>query len=105
MDTKAARLTERPAWKALADHYRQIRDVHLRTLFAEDPRRGERFAVEAEGLYLDYSKHRVTAETMRLLLALAEESVHPGRDLGHRLLRSMGRRAGQGAGAAHRPGT
>jgi glucose-6-phosphate isomerase len=102
MDPKAARLTERPAWKALADHYRQIRDVHLRTLFAEDPRR---FAVEAEGLYLDYSKHRVTAETMRLLLALAEESVRPGRDLGHRLLRSMGRRAGQGAGAAHHPGT
>ncbi len=75
METKAAApLTQLRAWKALEEHYRQIRDVHLRTLFAEDLRRGERFAAEAEGLYLDYSKHRVTGETMRLLLALAEES-------------------------------
>ena len=73
METKAAPLTARRAWKALGEHYGKIRDVHLRTLFSEDPRRGERFAVEAAGLYLDYSKHRITAETMRLLLALAEE--------------------------------
>jgi glucose-6-phosphate isomerase len=67
-------LTQRPAWKALETHYQQVRDVHLRTLFAEDPHRGERFAAEAVGVYYDYSKNRVTAETMRLLLNLAEES-------------------------------
>lgn len=65
-------LTRRPAWQALAAHQRAIRDVSLRTLFADDPRRGERFSVEAVGLYLDYSKHRITDETLRLLVALAE---------------------------------
>ena len=67
-------LTRRPAWTALAAHHRAICDVHLRTLFAHDPRRGERMTAEAAGLYLDYSKHRVTDETMRLLVALAHES-------------------------------
>ncbi|HAG98074.1 MAG TPA: glucose-6-phosphate isomerase [Ktedonobacter sp.] len=67
-------LTQRPAWKALADHYQKTRDLHLRTLFAEDPKRGERFAREAIGIYFDYSKNRVTEETMRLLLELAESS-------------------------------
>src|SRR3954451_17256199 len=66
-------LTQRPAWKALAAHHEQIRDVHLRTLFAADPQRGERLAFEAAGLYFDYSKNRVTDETMRLLVQLAEE--------------------------------
>ncbi len=66
-------LTQRPAWKALEAHYQHIRDVHLRALFAEDPRRGERFAAEAVGLYYDYSKNRITDETLRLLLQLAEE--------------------------------
>jgi len=66
-------LTERPAWKALQAHYETIRDTHLRTLFAEDPTRGERLTVEAAGLYLDYSKQRVTDETLRLLVQLAEE--------------------------------
>jgi glucose-6-phosphate isomerase len=74
MTASTALLTERPAWKALAAHYGRQRDVHLRTLFADDPKRGERFVAEAVGLYLDYSKHRVTDETLRLLLALAEES-------------------------------
>jgi len=60
------------AWAALQKHHGQMRDVHLRTLFAEDPARGERLALEAAGLYLDYSKNRVTDETLRLLLALAE---------------------------------
>jgi glucose-6-phosphate isomerase len=64
----------RPAWKALQAHYQTIRDVHLRTLFADDPTRGERLTAEACGLYLDYSKHRVTDETMKLLFALAEEA-------------------------------
>jgi glucose-6-phosphate isomerase len=69
----ASTLTDRPAWKALQAHYNQIHNRHLRTLFSEEPNRGERLTVEAAGLYFDYSKHRVTAETMRLLLALAED--------------------------------
>src|SRR5262245_22686503 len=64
-------LTERPAWKALEEHFKKIENIHLRTLFAEDPRRGERFAVEAEGIYLDFSKNRITDETIKLLLELA----------------------------------
>lgn len=64
----------RPAWKALKDHYRKVKRLHLRTLFANDPTRGERFAVEALGIYLDYSKNRITAETLRLLVDLAESS-------------------------------
>src|SRR6266700_3230439 len=67
-------LTQRPAWKALEAHYQKIRDVHLRTLFAGDPQRGERFALEAAGIYLDYSKNRITEETIQLLLQLAESS-------------------------------
>src|SRR3954452_637301 len=67
-------LTQRPAWKALEAHYQQARQLHLRTLFAEDPRRGERLTAEAVGLYLDYSKNRITDETLKLLLRLAEES-------------------------------
>src|SRR5919109_397445 len=66
-------LTQRPAWRALQAHYEAIRDVHLRTLFAEDPRRGERLVAEAVVLYLDYSKHRITDETIRLLVQLAED--------------------------------
>jgi glucose-6-phosphate isomerase len=69
-----APLTERPAWKALQAHLEQIRATSLRDLFAQDPTRGERLAVEAAGFYFDYSKHRVTDETLRLLLQLAEES-------------------------------
>src|SRR5690242_7379159 len=65
-------LTQLSSWKALETHYRNIRDLHLRTLFAEDRLRGERFALEAEGIYLDYSKNRITDETLRLLLELAE---------------------------------
>jgi len=65
-------LTQSPAWKALEEHYQKIRTVHLRTLFAEDPKRGQRLALEAAGIYLDYSKNRVTDETLRLLLQLAE---------------------------------
>src|SRR4051795_7400292 len=67
-------LTQRPAWKALEAHYQHTRQLHLRTLFADDPQRGERLTAEAVGLYLDYSKNRLTDETLRLLLQLAEES-------------------------------
>jgi glucose-6-phosphate isomerase len=66
-------LTERPAWKALAAHCQTVRGVHLRQLFADDPQRGERLTAEAAGIYLDYSKNRITDETLRLLLALAGE--------------------------------
>src|SRR5690349_20648700 len=66
--------TRLPAWQALADHQRQMSGVHLRELFAADARRGERLAVEGAGLYFDYSKHRVTDETLGLLVRLAEES-------------------------------
>jgi glucose-6-phosphate isomerase len=72
-------LTERPAWRALEHHYAEVRDLHLRALFADDPGRTERYTAEAAGLYLDYAKHRVTDETMRLLVALAEESALPAR--------------------------
>jgi glucose-6-phosphate isomerase len=69
-----SRTNERPAWKALEAHYQQVRNLHLRQLFADDPARGERLTAEAAGIYLDYSKNRVTGETIRLLLQLAEES-------------------------------
>src|ERR1700723_778652 len=67
-------LTKMASWKALQDHYEQIRGQHLRNLFAYDPGRGERFTAEAAGLFLDYSKNRITDETVRLLIALAGES-------------------------------
>src|SRR5262249_5896381 len=67
-------LTARPAWKALEAHYEKVRDTHLRTLFEHDPKRGERLTAEGAGLYLDYSKNRITDETLDLLLQLAEES-------------------------------
>ena len=69
-----APLTARPAWKALEAHYGTVRELRLRALFADDPGRGERMTAEAAGLYLDYSKNRVTGETLTLLLRLAEES-------------------------------
>ena len=71
--TSTNALTERPAWKALQAHCTRMREVHLRQLFADDPERGERLAAEAVGFYLDYSKHRITDQTLRLLVALAEE--------------------------------
>ena len=72
-------LRERKAWQALERHYAEIGSRHLRELFAADPSRAERLSAEAEGIYLDYSKNRVTDETMRLLVELAEESGVPQR--------------------------
>ena len=72
--TKTAPLTNRIAWQALKDHFLKIIDLHLRELFADDPKRGERLTAEAIGIYLDYSKQRITDETLRLLFQLAEES-------------------------------
>jgi glucose-6-phosphate isomerase len=72
-------LTQRPSWKALEAHYPSVKDLHLRKLFADDPKRGERLTAEGVGLYLDYSKNRVTDETIKLLLKLAEECNLRGR--------------------------
>jgi glucose-6-phosphate isomerase len=71
--TVAAQLTAQPAWNVLAAHYRKIQGVHLRALFGNDPQRGERLTAEAAGIYLDYSKNRITDETLKLLFQLAEE--------------------------------
>ena len=70
---RAQHLTERPAWKALEAHYATMRHLHLRQFFADDPQRGERLTAEAAGIYLDYSKNRITDEMIRLLVQLAEE--------------------------------
>ena len=72
-------LTKTPAWKALQSHHTEVGGLHLRELFAADPQRGRKLSAEACGLYLDYSKNRVTDETMRLLLGLAEERGLRGR--------------------------
>src|SRR5712692_5197425 len=74
MTAGIAPLTARAAWKALQVHYQKVGALHLRTLFADDPTRGERMTVEAPGVFLDYSKNRITDETLALLLRLAEES-------------------------------
>jgi len=74
MEASVPPLTSRPAWKALQAHHDKVRELHLRELFADDAKRGERLAIEAAGLYLDYSKNRITDETLKLLLQLAEES-------------------------------
>ena len=67
-------LTASKAWKALQTHHEQIGATHLRDLFATDPGRGERLTVEAAGLFVDYSKNRITDETVKLLIELARES-------------------------------
>jgi glucose-6-phosphate isomerase len=72
--TSVPKLRDRPAWSALAKHYGEVQGLHLRELFAGDARRGERLVAEGAGLFLDYSKNRVTDETLGLLLALAEQS-------------------------------
>jgi len=71
---KLAPLGDRAAWKALKAHAQEIHDTHMKQLFADDPTRGERYTAEAEGIFLDYSKNRVTDETLKLLLELADES-------------------------------
>ncbi len=71
---KVQNLTQRAAWKALETHYQQVRNVSLRSLFSDDPGRAARFSLEAAGLFLDYSKNRITDETRKLLLQLAQES-------------------------------
>ena len=74
MKTGIPQLTKLAAWQSLEAHYTKIREMHLRKLFADDPKRGERMTVDALGIYFDYSKHRITDETLKLLLQLAEES-------------------------------
>src|SRR4029078_3581731 len=72
--TELLPLMTRPAWKALEAHYKDVAGLHLRTLFADDTTRGERLTAEGAGLFLDYSKNRVTDETIALLCRLAESS-------------------------------
>jgi len=74
LTTNILQLTKLAAWQALEAHYSNVRELHIRKLFAEDPNRGERMKAEAIGIYFDYSKHRITDETIKLLLQLAEES-------------------------------
>jgi glucose-6-phosphate isomerase len=74
MTTSIPQPTKRAAWQALEAHYPKVRELHLRKLFADDPKRGERMTAEAAGVYFDYSKHRITDETLGLLVQLAEES-------------------------------
>ena len=74
MTSGTSSLTSRPAWKALQTHYEQMKSAHLRQLFAQDPKRGERYTVEGAGLTLDYSKNRMNDETLRLLVALADDA-------------------------------
>jgi len=79
MAARVEAITRRPtvkhqAWKDLQTHYKKVKDLHLRQLFAEDPKRGESMTAEAVGLFLDYSKNRIAGETLRLLIQLAEES-------------------------------
>jgi len=68
------KLTQSPAWQALHDHYQEIKDVHLRDLFAQEPKRFERFSLRLDDLLLDYSKNRVTEQTLSLLVNLAREA-------------------------------
>ena len=84
MAARVEAITKRPivkhqAWKDLQTHYKKVKELHLRQLFAEDPKRGERLTLEALGLFLDYSKNRITDETLKLLIKLAEESDLRGR--------------------------
>jgi glucose-6-phosphate isomerase len=79
MKTTIKPLTRRAAWKSLAERSKQIKNLHLRELFTEEAKRGERFTEEAAGLFLDYSKNRLTDETLKLLLELAEESNLPAK--------------------------
>src|SRR3954447_3877787 len=72
-------LRELAAWRELERHHADVRDVHLRDLFAQDPERGTRLTAEGAGLFLDYSKHRVTDDTLRLLVGVAEERDLRGR--------------------------
>ena len=73
MDDKKTGLTELASWKALKDNHAKIKDTHMRELFAADPNRGSSMVIDAEGVYFDYSKHRVNDETVKLLVKLAEE--------------------------------
>src|ERR1017187_7038306 len=74
MKTSIPQLTKLSAWQALETHYTKLRELHLRNLFEDDPKRGTTMTAEAVGIYFDYSKHRITSETLKLLIQLVEES-------------------------------
>ncbi|HWA97280.1 MAG TPA: glucose-6-phosphate isomerase, partial [Pirellulales bacterium] len=79
MNASAKPLDDSPAWQALANHFREIGSLHLRELFAADAARGQRMALDAVGIYFDYSKNRATARTLELLMQLADEANLRGR--------------------------
>jgi glucose-6-phosphate isomerase len=79
MTTRIKPLTQRLAWKALAAHYKKVQNLHLRKLFADDSKRGEHMSAGVAGLFLDYSKNRITDQTIKLLVQLANESDLRGR--------------------------
>ena len=95
-------LTQRPAWKALAAHHQAIAKLHLRDLFAADAKRGERLTAEAGGLFLDYSKNRVTDETLKLLVELAADCGLRAR-IDAMFARQEDQRHGEPGRAARRP--
>src|SRR3989304_4834648 len=68
------RLTDTPAWRKLQQHQKDISGIHMRDMFAADPDRANRLSIELDGIYIDYSKHRITAETLDLLFSLADQA-------------------------------
>ncbi len=102
MDITPVRITETDEWKALAAHQRSLAGTHLRQLFADDPGRGEHLTLAVEDLYLDYSKHRLTAETIGLLVAVAERAGLRRAHRGHVRRRAHQHHRGPGR-AARRP--
>ena len=98
MTSGAGPLTQGTAWNALREHYEAIKTVHMRDLFAKDPGRGARLVCDAQGIYLDYSKNRLTDDTMRLLLDLANAA---GLRVGYR--RDVSRRQAQCDGESRSP--
>ena len=101
MTTAIAPLTQRAAWKSLEAHYAKVKDLHLRGLFAEDPKRGERMTAEALGIFLDYSKNRITDETLKPARATGERVRAPGADRCH-VQRREDQHHGESRGSARR---
>ena len=102
MKTSIPPLTTLASWKALEAHYQKVRELHLRQLFADDPKRGERMTVEAVGIYFDYSKHRITDETLRLLLAIGG-GIRPAGPHRRHVPRRQDQRHGEAGRPARRP--
>ena len=101
MTTNIKPLTQRKSWKALAAHHKQIRKLHLRKLFADDFKRGTSLTAEGAGLYLDYSKNRITGETFKLLLGTAGEIRLAAPTIGAMFRATRSTLTGKSGGVAH----